>query len=76
MGLVMKLRYRVVAEGLAYPTDPKILDRVAKGEIVPYEDLKLTRVVKGDIVEAITDGARHLWPPDWLLDQGHLEVIK
>lgn len=57
--------------GLTYPTDPKVLERLAAGEDVPWEERGLKEVEAGSLVTdipAISIG--------WLLEQGLIRKVK
>ena len=56
--------------GLTYPTDPKVLERLAAGEEVPLEELNLTEVAPGARVTDIP--AQSI---GWLLEQGLIRKV-
>lgn len=46
------MRYRVLVDGLCYPTDPRILRRLAAGEKIPLGERRMCEPHSlGDVVE-------------------------
>lgn len=60
-------KYRALV-GLSYPADPKVIARIEKGEIVPWEERGIKRVEEGDVVTDIPASS-----VPWLLEQGLIE---
>ena len=65
-----KARYRALV-GLSYPTDKKILDRIAAGEKLTWKERKNKEVAAGEIVYDIPEISI-----PWLLEQGKIEEVK
>lgn len=61
--------YRALV-GLAYPTDPKIHERLVGGEDIPWDERGLKEVPAGSIVNDIPESSTV-----WLLEQGLIEVV-
>lgn len=62
-------RYRALT-GMSYPTDPKVVARLKRGENVPWEERKAKEVAAGEIVADIPAVS-----VPWLLEQGHIEEV-
>ena len=62
--------YRALV-GLSYPTEKAILDRIIKGEKVPFAERNSKEVSAGEIVSDIPDISIH-----WLLEQHKIEEVK
>lgn len=60
-------QYRAVV-GLSYPTDPKVIARLQKGEQIPWEERGMKRAEAGEVLDDIPSVS-----VPWLLDQGLIE---
>jgi hypothetical protein len=65
----MKTKLYRALTGLAYPTNQNIIDRLAKGEDIPWEERGIKEVAIGDIVDDIPVNSLR-----WLIDQGCIEL--